>query len=180
MKLTLLVLCALFANESFACSCIKPHDISRMEQRAEIVVLAKLKRGSPSLGKKKYVFATIKTFKGMVVEQIAVWTPRFEVSCGLRARPDVPYVLFVYREDGRLMVDHCSSWPLTKEYSHFTAAFNEYYGLTGTESLEPSSNDQVASLPRHAEFIAKHYAGRDTQRHLNPKQGSIPNLTGCQ
>jgi hypothetical protein len=54
----------------------------------------------------------------------------------------VPYVLFVHHEDGKLMVDHCSSWPLTKEYSRLTAAFNKFYGLTGTEALEPSSKDQ--------------------------------------
>jgi len=136
MKLTLLVLCSLFANESFACSCIRPTDMSSMEKGAEFVVLAQLKANSPSLGKKKYVFATIKTFKGMVGERIVVWTPRFEVSCGLRARRDVPYVLFVHREGGKLMVNHCSSWPLTREYSHFTTAFNEFYGLTGTESLQ--------------------------------------------
>jgi len=94
MKLSLLVVCALFANESFACSCIRP-DMSSLEKGAELVVLAQLKKNSPSLGKKKYVFATIKTFKGVVGERIVVWTPKLEVSCGLRARRDVPYVLFV-------------------------------------------------------------------------------------
>src|SRR5262245_49662223 len=68
VKLTLLVLCALFANESFACSCIKP-DMSYMEKRAELVVLAQLKERSPSIGKTKYVFATIKSFKGVVGER---------------------------------------------------------------------------------------------------------------
>ena len=122
--------------------------MASLEKSAEIIVLAQLKKNSPSLGKKKYVFATIKKFKGVVGEQIVVWTPKFEVSCGLRARRDVPYVLFVYREDDKLMVDHCSSWPLASEYSRFTSAFNKYYGLTGTDALEPSSNDQVDSLGR--------------------------------
>jgi hypothetical protein len=116
--------------------------MSGMEKRAELVVLAQLDGSSPSLGKKKFVFATIKTFKGTVGERVVVWTPKFEVSCGLRVRRDVAYVLFVYREDGKPTVDHCSSWPLTREYSHFTAAFNEFYGLTGTEALEPGSNVQ--------------------------------------
>ena len=147
MKLTLLVICAIFSSESFACSCIRP-DMSSFEKGAELVVLAQLKSNSPSSGQKKYVFATIKRFKGVVGERIVVWTPKFEVSCGLRARRDVPYVLFVYREDDKLMVDHCSSWPLTREYSHFTAAFNEFYGLNGAEALEPSSNDQVRGLGR--------------------------------
>lgn len=142
MKLILLVLCALFANESFACSCIRP-DIARMEKGAEFIVLAQLKKNSPAIGKKKHVFATINKFKSVVGERIVVWTPKFEVSCGLRARRDVPYVLFVYREDDKLMVDHCSSWPLTREYAHLTAAFNEFYGLTGAEALEPGPGDQV-------------------------------------
>jgi hypothetical protein len=146
VKLTLLVLGALFAGEAFACSCIKP-DMSRMEKRAELVVLAQLDKESASPGKKKYVFAPIKTFKGVAGERIVVSTPEFEVSCGLRARRGVPYVLFVYREDGKLMVDKCSSWPLTQEYFNFTAAFNEFYGLTGAEALEPSSKDRtVASI----------------------------------
>ena len=147
VKLTLLVFCLLFAHESLACSCLRP-DMARLEERAEFVVLAQLKENSPALGKKKYVYATIKTFKGVANERIVVWTPMFEVSCGLRARRDVPYVLFVYREDDKLMVDHCSSWPLTREHFHFTAAFNEFYRLTGTEALDPSSNDQVDSLGR--------------------------------
>jgi hypothetical protein len=147
VKLTLLVLGALFAGEAFACSCIKP-DMSRMEKSAEVVVLAQLDKNSPSLGKKKYVFAPIKTFKGAAGGRVVVLTPKFEVSCGLRARRDVPYVLFVYREEGKLMVDKCSSWPLTQEYFHFTAAFNEFYGLTGTEALEPSSNDKVGQSLR--------------------------------
>jgi hypothetical protein len=142
VKLALLVLCALFANESLGCSCMRP-DMSGMEKDAEFVVLAQLKKSSLSLGKKKYVFATIKTFKGVVGERIVVRTPRFEVSCGLRARRDMPYVLFVYREDDKLMVDHCSSWPLTREHYRFTSAFNEFYGLAGTEALEPSSRDQA-------------------------------------
>lgn len=147
MKLALLVLCALFANDAFACSCIKP-DMSRMEKSAEFVVLAQLKKNSPSIGKKKYVFATIKKFKGDAAERIVVWTPKFEASCGLKARRDVTYVLFVYREGDKLMVDHCSSWPLTKEYAHFTAAFNEFYGLTGAEALEPKSGDGTGKAGR--------------------------------
>lgn len=141
MKLALLVLCALFANESFACSCIKP-DMSRMEKSAEFVIRGQLKKNSFSIGKKKYVFATTKKFKGEASERIVVWTPKFEVSCGLKARRDVPYVLFVYREGGKLMVDHCSSWPLTSEYAQFTAAFNKFYGLTGADALEPGSGDK--------------------------------------
>jgi hypothetical protein len=140
VKLALLILSALFANEAFACSCLEPV-MSTMEEDAELVVLAQLKKSSPSIGKKKYVFATIKKFKGDASERIVVWTQRLEVSCGLRARSDVPYVLFIYSEGGKLMVDRCSSWPLTREYAHFTAKFNEYYGLTGTEALEARSND---------------------------------------
>jgi hypothetical protein len=117
--------------------------MSRMEKSAEFVVLAQMKKSSPSIGKKKYLFATIKKFKGEAAERIVVWTPKFEVSCRLKARRDVPYVLFVYREGDKLMVDHCSSWPLTKEYAPFTAAFNEFYGLTGAEALEAKSGDEA-------------------------------------
>lgn len=148
MKPALLVLCALFANESLACSCIRPLDISRMEKGKEFIVLAQLKRSSPSLSKKKYVFEIVKTFKGEARDRIVVWTPKFEVSCGLKARRDVPYVLFVYREGDKLMVDHCSSWPLTKEYAHFTTAFNDLYGLTGADALGPKSGDESDKLGR--------------------------------
>ena len=147
MKVGLLVLCALFANEALACSCLRP-DMARWEKGAEFVVLAQLKKTLPSLGKKKYVFATIRKFKGEVGERIVIWTPMFEVSCGLRARRDVPYVLFIYREAGKLMVDHCSSWPLTTEYAHHTAAFNEFYGLTGAEALEPGAGEQAGNPGR--------------------------------
>lgn len=152
VKLTLLVLCALFANESIACSCL-PLDMSSLEKGAELIVLAQLKTSSPSHDKKKFAFATIKTFKGVVGERFVVWTPKFEVSCGLRARTDVPYVLFVHREDNKLMVDHCSSWPLTREYFRYTDAFNEYNGLTGTEALVPSSNDQAGSFREITELL---------------------------
>jgi hypothetical protein len=147
VKLSLLVLCALFANEALACSCVRP-DMARLEKGAEYVVLAQLMKSLPSLGKKKYVFATIKKFKGLVGERLVVRTSMFEISCGLRARRDAPYVLFVYRDGGKLMVDHCSSWPLTSEHAYFTAAFNEFYGLTGAEVLEPRSDDQPENLGR--------------------------------
>jgi hypothetical protein len=139
MKFALSILCALFAQETFACSCIWPPDMSDMEKHAELVVLATLKGNAPSLGKKKYVFAPMKTFKGKPHERVVVRTRTFEMSCGLKARRDVTYVLFVYREDDKLTVDHCSSWPLDKEHYYFTAAFNEFHGLTGKEALEPAS-----------------------------------------
>jgi hypothetical protein len=122
--------------------------MSRMEKSAEFVVLAQLRKNSFSIGKKKYVFETIKKFKGEAAERIVVWTPKFEVSCGLKARRDVPYVLFVYREGDKLMVDHCSSWPLVKEYAHFTTAFNDFYGLTGADALGPKSDDESDKLGR--------------------------------
>lgn len=146
MKMALLILCALFTNESLACSCVKPVDMPHMESSADFVVLAQLKKIPFSMGSRKYVFATIKTFKGETSEQLEVRTSRFEVSCGLRVRRDVPYVLFVYREGGKLTVDHCSSWPLTKEWADYTTAFNEFYGLIGTEALGPRSSDQVGIL----------------------------------
>lgn len=142
MKPTLLLLCALFANEAFACSCLRP-DVARMEKEAEFVVLAQLKKHSTLIGSRKHVFSTIKTFKGAANEQLAVRTAMFEVSCGLRVRRDVPYVLFVYREGDKLMVDHCSSWPLTRDHFLYTAAFNDYYGLVGTDALEPNSKEPV-------------------------------------
>jgi hypothetical protein len=146
VKAPLLVLCAFFANQSLACSCIKPPDISSQEQDAELVVLAKFNKRSPSIGSKKYVFTIVREFKGTAAEQIVVRTPRFEVSCGLRTQRSLTYVLFVYRENGKLTVDRCSSWPLTSEYAYLTNAFNEFYKLTGTEVLEPRSNDQLDDL----------------------------------
>jgi hypothetical protein len=142
MRLPLLVLCALFADQSLACSCIKPPDISSQEQGAEFVVLAKLDNSSPSVGNKKYIFTTIRTFKGVAGKQITVRSPRYEMSCGLRAQRDLTYVLFVYRENGRLKVDRCSSWPLMSEYAHLTSAFNAFYKLAGNEALEPSARGQ--------------------------------------
>jgi len=142
VKRILLVLCVLFANESFACSCIREPDIPRTESGAELVVLAELKtrKSSHSTGKRKYAFATVKAFKGSGGDSVVVWTERYEMSCGLKARGDVPYVFFVYREGKKLMVDKCSSWPLTKEYSGFTAAFNDFYKLTGPNALKVDSN----------------------------------------
>ncbi len=142
----LLVLCVLFANESFACSCIREPEISRIESGAELVVLAELEtKRFHSLGKRKYVFATVKAFKGSGRDTIVVWTERYEMSCGLKVRFDVPYVLFVYREDKKLMVDHCSSWPLTKEYSGYTDAFNDFYKLTGPDALKVDSKTEIKS-----------------------------------
>lgn len=132
----LLVLGALLADEALACSCLRP-DMASMEKGAELVAVAQLKSRSHSNGKRKYVFSTIRAFKGDAPERIVVWTSDSEVSCGLRAQRGVRYVLFAYRENGRLMVDHCSSWPLIPGSSRFTAAFNEFYGLTGTEVLAP-------------------------------------------
>ena len=126
MKWILLFLGALFAHEALACSCLRP-DMARMEKDAELVVVAQFKSSASSHGKRKHVFSTIRTFKGDAGERIVVWTPNSEVSCGLRARRGERFVLFAYRENGRLMVDHCSSWPLIPEYSGYTAAFNEFY-----------------------------------------------------
>ena len=104
------------------------------------VVLAELRTRKSSLGfgKRKYAFATVKAFKGSGSDTVVVWTERYEMACGLKAIGDVRYVLFVYREDKKLMVDHCSSWPLSKEYSGYTEAFNEFYKLTGPDALEVS------------------------------------------
>ena len=109
-----------------------------IESDAELVVLAELKtkKSSRSIGKRKYAFATVNAFKGSGSETVVAWTERYEMSCGLKARRDVPYVLFVYREDNRLTVDKCSSWPLTKEYSDHADAFNDFYKLTGPDALK--------------------------------------------
>jgi len=142
MKKILLAFCVLFANESFACSCVGP-DIPRMDKRSELVVLAQLraKRNSYSLSKKKYIFDTVKVFKGSDADTVEVLTAKFETSCGLKASSDVLYVLFVYREDNKLTVDHCSSWPLAKKYSDYTHAFNDFFRLTNTEALKPDSKE---------------------------------------
>lgn len=134
----LLLLGVLFADESLACSCIRQPDIQGLESDAELVVLAKLKSRNSllSFGKKKYVFTVLKTFKGSAIDRVVVWTVRYETACGLNAKRDVPYVLFVFREEKKLMVDHCSSWPLSEEYSGHTNAFNNFYKLTGPNALE--------------------------------------------
>jgi hypothetical protein len=40
------------------------------------------------------------------------------------------------------MVGHCSSWPLTDEYSRYTDAFNDFYKLTGPDALKVNSKAQ--------------------------------------
>ena len=137
MKQTLLVASLLFASRSFACSCIEPN-VPRMADNAEFVVLAELKTTNSvhSRGKRKYLFETIKAFKGPGSDRLEVWTEEFTIACGLKATLGVRYVLFVYREDGKLVVSHCSSWPLLKHYSRYTDAFNEFYELTGPDALK--------------------------------------------
>jgi hypothetical protein len=144
MKKILLIFSFLLAGDSFACSCGGPH-ILRMDKGSEVVVLAKLraKRTFYSFNKNKYIFEPIKVFKGADAAQVEVWTSKFEMSCGLRVNHDVPYVLFVYREDNKLKVDHCSSWPLTVNYYDYTHTFNEFYKLTGTDALKPDSKERV-------------------------------------
>lgn len=142
MKILLLVLVFLFSNESFACSCGGP-DIVRMDKGSEFVVLAKLKekRRLYSLTKNNYVFDTIKVFKGDGIEQIDVWSPKFVSSCGFQPDYEMSYVLFAYREKGKLMVDHCSSWPLTNSYFDYTRNFNEFYKLGESDALKPDSKN---------------------------------------
>ncbi len=142
-KLIPLALCALFANEAVACSCLRP-DIARMHDDAEFVVLARLDGNSISIGKKKLAFSTIRAFKGEARERIVVWTQTSEAACGLGTVRGVPYVLFVYREDDKLIVDHCSSWPLMSAYSRYTTAFNEFYRLDGAEALDSRLDEQAA------------------------------------
>ena len=143
VKKMLLVLGVLFANESIACSCVRTPDIARTESGAELVVVAEIEDSGGAInviGKRKYVFATVKAFKGSGRDTVVVWTERYEMACGLKARGDVPYVLLVYREDKKLMVDKCSSWPLTREYSDYADAFNDFYKLTGPDALKVDSN----------------------------------------
>ena len=112
-----------------------------MESGAELVVLAELKTRNSfrSFGKRRYVFTAIKAFKGSGNDPVVVWTESFETACGLQVKRDVPYVLFVYREDNKMMVDHCSSWPLTQQHSYYTDAFNDFYKLTGSDALKVHS-----------------------------------------
>jgi hypothetical protein len=142
MKKILLLIVVLFSNQSFACSC-GGADILRMDKGAELVVLAELKakRKFYSFTNNKYIFSAVKTFKGLNTNSIEVWTPKFGVSCGLQPDYGMPYILFVYREDNKLRVDHCSSWPLTKNYFDYTHEFNEFYKLTDSEALKPDSKE---------------------------------------
>lgn len=142
MKKILFYIVALFSNQSLACSCGGP-DILRMDKGAELVVLAKLKtkRNFYSFTNNKYIFDAIKTFKGISSDTIEVWTPKFGASCGLQPDYGMPYILFVYRENNKLRVEHCSSWPLTKSYFDYTHKFNEFYKLIDSEALKPDSKE---------------------------------------
>jgi hypothetical protein len=144
MKILLWIVCVLCANVSIACSCPKPDvDITRLEESAELVVLAQLRSGKTSLsvGERKYVFEIIKSFKGPAIDSVVVSTPRAGMSCGLKARRDARYVLFVDREGKKRVVNHCSSWPLDRQHWQQTRAFNEHYKLGGAEVLTPHVPD---------------------------------------
>ena len=138
MRNTILIFGLIFFNNAFGCSCGGP-DITRMEGGAEIVAVGELKtkRYFYSFSKNQYTFNNLKIFKGSNIDEIKVWTPKLEMSCGLKAENDMPYVLFVYRENGKLVVDHCSSWPLTKRYFDYTKEFNMFYKLLEGEALIP-------------------------------------------
>lgn len=142
MKNVVLVFCMFFFNEAFACSCGGPN-IQRMHGGANLVVLAKLKSKKMgfSLRDRKYFFEAKKVFKGTNVDGVEVWTKKSEITCGLNASYNENYVLFIYHEEDKLYVDHCSSWPLTKDWYDYTHEFNKFYNLTKENALRPDSRE---------------------------------------